>query len=1072
MFKKALSILVAVLLVFSFLCASVITEAASTPTLIFIENGITEIVSGEGYTIDGTALTVTSAGTYKITGSCSEGSIKVASSVSNVTLMLDGLTLSSSTTAPIVIKKSCSATIHLDGSSTLTDAENPDDETSSDEAVAAAFEGAAIKVKSASSLTFCGDGTLNIEASSVKNGIKGGATSSITFNSGTYNINSANNGIASDGTLTFNAGTFTIDSANDGIKAVPDATDTDSIGSVYINGGTYTITSDGDAIQAETKLEINDGTFSITTLNGYNSSSFDSSTMSCKGLKSSGNREDVENDIEINGGSFYLNTADDAIHSDAYCEIYGGTFDIYTGDDGVHADTTLTLGKEGNTIDRDPDITVNQSYEGIESGTIYIYQGRYYVVASDDGINAAGGSSNGTDPGQGGGDGFNPGGGGPGGGGGWNPFNPGGNSGGNTGGNSSSTSDYNIYIYGGNIYVNCTGDGIDSNGGLYLYGGTATVFSQAKGGDNSPLDSDGECVVDGGTVFAAGTNPMNESVTVKNTAKLQQTTQRSANTVINISSGSNVVYSTKLLRNINYLLYTNTTGSSFSLATGGNVDSCKSDDWVHTWNSGVITKEATPESDGIKTFTCTSCSATETQTVKYYSADSFACDSHENEEETIDEGHAITFDVSDGASVNIYYAQDYSSASETGVTSAVSRNSATGEADSTGEGQLNFTVVPQSGYTVSSMSVSGNYKNIKDISAEAGIANTYRITKITSALTITVTTVQCEHENISNPVWKWADNYASATLSFDCTDCGNTVYYNAAVSSALDEDGETIIFTAVCTVNGTEYTDTKSANAYTAEFVTDDNSTVNVYYTQNYKSADETNASGAVARDSSSGNPVISGDGQINFTIIVADGYELDGAPKVSGSYKNLKDISSDTGIANTYRITKVSGDLTITVSVKESSITASGIITISENREGTSGTKGIGGISILDSNGKELAVSADDGSFEISIPKGTSTLTVSGSTTVDREITVTSDADISNLNIPIIICNYVKSDNLINYKDAAIFVDMIGNDASGEYAYANLESSDNTINYKDAGLFADFIGKTEIVYGEWSQEA
>ena len=158
----------------------------------------------------------------------------------------------------------------------------------------------------------------------------------------------------------------------------------------------------------------------------------------------------------------------------------------------MHADTSLTLGTE-NGFDRNPDVNISTSYEGLEGGTVYVYSGRYYVVASDDGVNAAGGSTNGSDPGAGGGNTFNPGGR-PGGGG----FNP--------GGNTQTTGSYNIYIYGGDLYVNCNGDGIDSNGGLYLYGGTQAVFSMKSGGDNSPIDADGTISIQGATVFTAGAN--------------------------------------------------------------------------------------------------------------------------------------------------------------------------------------------------------------------------------------------------------------------------------------------------------------------------------------------------------------------------------------------------------------------------------------------------------------------------------------------------------------------------------------------------------------------------------------
>ena len=199
--------------------SSVSETVAQSAALTFTSSGVTEASAGSGYTIDGTTLTITTAGTYRIGGSCSEGTIIVSKGLSDVTLILDNLTLASSTTAPIVVKKSATVNIHLDGTSTLTDNEDPANETSADATLAEAFEGAAIKVKSGSAVTFCGDGNLNIVANA-KNGIKGGATSSLIFNqSGTINVGGSgkyygatttgaavNNGIACDGSIVINQG--------------------------------------------------------------------------------------------------------------------------------------------------------------------------------------------------------------------------------------------------------------------------------------------------------------------------------------------------------------------------------------------------------------------------------------------------------------------------------------------------------------------------------------------------------------------------------------------------------------------------------------------------------------------------------------------------------------------------------------------------------------------------------------------------------------------------------------------------------------------------------------------------
>ena len=80
-------------------------SAAQNITLTFSDSGITQTVSGNGYEIDGTTLKITASGTYYVTGSCSEGTIVIGKELTDVNLVLDDLSLASSTTAPIVVKK-------------------------------------------------------------------------------------------------------------------------------------------------------------------------------------------------------------------------------------------------------------------------------------------------------------------------------------------------------------------------------------------------------------------------------------------------------------------------------------------------------------------------------------------------------------------------------------------------------------------------------------------------------------------------------------------------------------------------------------------------------------------------------------------------------------------------------------------------------------------------------------------------------------------------------------------------------------------------------------------------------
>ena len=155
--------------------AGTLYSLENTTVLTFTDSGITaQDGSDTGYEIDGMALTITDAGTYAVTGTCADGSITVKKGTTGVTLVLNGLALTSADTAPITCNKSTQVTIvAAEGSvNSLTDsAENNDDEYPDNEAA----ENAVIKCKDGSQVTLCGTGSLTVTANG-KNGIKSGAS--------------------------------------------------------------------------------------------------------------------------------------------------------------------------------------------------------------------------------------------------------------------------------------------------------------------------------------------------------------------------------------------------------------------------------------------------------------------------------------------------------------------------------------------------------------------------------------------------------------------------------------------------------------------------------------------------------------------------------------------------------------------------------------------------------------------------------------------------------------------------------------------------------------------------------
>ena len=210
----------------------------------------------------------------------------------------------------------------------------------------------------------------------------------------------------------------------------------------------------------------------------------DENSSSMKGLKAA-------NSLLISGGNITINSADDSIHSDLSVIINGGTFTIASGDDAIHAEDTLTV--SAGKID------ISKCYEGLEALHIDVRGGDIKLKASDDGLNAAGGTDqSGTNGGR---DGMF--GGGPGGMGGGRP-------GGGGPGGMSSNSDGSIKISGGNLYINSSGDGIDANGTLEISGGYIVVVGPTQG-DTATLDYDKSGIITGGTFIGTGASGMAQS---------------------------------------------------------------------------------------------------------------------------------------------------------------------------------------------------------------------------------------------------------------------------------------------------------------------------------------------------------------------------------------------------------------------------------------------------------------------------------------------------------------------------------------------------------------------------------
>jgi len=361
--RKILAVVMVLTMTAAFIPLGV-RAANDSATFTFTDSGISG--SADGAEIDGTTLTITSAGTYTVTGSCSEGSIVVKKGTTGVTLILKDLTLSSSATAPVVCKKTTEVTLDIQGTVTLTDNEDPANEDSADEAVADAFEGAAIKAKDGSTLVIKGSGTLNVNATGCKNGIKGGATTDITIQSGTINVKAAYNGIASDGTLTIAGGTVNVEAGNDGIKSDPDSDDTESKGTLTITGGSVTVSAADDGLKTGYDL--------ILGTKGSSTGPTINITKSNEGIEGA--------NIEFNSGSGTIRSSDDGINAansdltnySYLLTINGGDWTINADGDGLDSNGDL-INNGGNVVVYAAANSGNGAVDIGESGNVWTSNG-------------------------------------------------------------------------------------------------------------------------------------------------------------------------------------------------------------------------------------------------------------------------------------------------------------------------------------------------------------------------------------------------------------------------------------------------------------------------------------------------------------------------------------------------------------------------------------------------------------------------------------------------------------------------------------------------------------------------
>lgn len=329
---------------------------------LIIGNENTVTIEGEGAAADGANVTISAAGTYRLTGNIAEGGVTVdAGKEDEVFLVLDNVSIANSGYSAIYASQSGLLTIVLEDGS-----ENKVSDGSAYVYLQAGEDEPDAAIFSKDDMVFEGNGMLEISGNYM-NGIRG--KDGVIINSGTYVIGAAKDGVKGKDFVEVNGGSLAITAGSDGIQSNND-TEEDK-GYVRITGGTVAITAGKKGILAETLVEVAGGTITV-----------EQSYEGLEGLC-----------VEITGGTIRIHSEDDGINaaggSDASGvsnaegtdsfgsrrEPGGGAFDITEG-----AYIRISGG----------DIRINASGDGIDSnGDLFLEGGTVLVEGPENGGNGA-----------------------------------------------------------------------------------------------------------------------------------------------------------------------------------------------------------------------------------------------------------------------------------------------------------------------------------------------------------------------------------------------------------------------------------------------------------------------------------------------------------------------------------------------------------------------------------------------------------------------------------------------------------------------------------------------------------
>lgn len=335
------------------------TEEAEAGEILIALSDAGSACDSAAVSIDGSTITITAEGSYRLSGTLSDGQIVIcAPEEAKVKLILDGADISRAGSAVIlalsadrlIVASAGGSVNRLSSTGAFSDADNVD---------AALFAKCDLNLNGDGILYITcesghgvvtkddfkmKDGTVSVSAA--KKGVEGkdsvaveGGTLLIT--AGTKGLVSSNDDGEEDGSIEILGGSITISSTDDSIHAV---------NSVTISGGELTLSCSDDGIHADAALRISGG--SVTVLQSYEgleaqvidiSGGVIDVTASDDGINAAGGSDgsngfgmfggdpfaaDLNASLTISGGAININAGGDGLDSNGALKVSGGVITV------------------------------------------------------------------------------------------------------------------------------------------------------------------------------------------------------------------------------------------------------------------------------------------------------------------------------------------------------------------------------------------------------------------------------------------------------------------------------------------------------------------------------------------------------------------------------------------------------------------------------------------------------------------------------------------------------------------------------------------------------------------------